>query len=310
MIDLIIPVYNNYQGLLRTLASINLDIFAITVVDDCSKEPINTDFPINYIRLKKNVGPGWARQIGIDDTKNEYISFIDAGDVFLSKEIQQTMKDMTISYPDQDIFWWPFLKEGHISSDLDNHMHGRVYKREFLNKYKIAFCKEGSYANEDIGFNRACRIIATQTNSKIYYPTEPVIDYITDETSLTALNNREFTYKVQNRGLSINSSNAIEIIKANSLDPTAEIHYIAVALYYWFVVTAAERPEFIQEAWSGAKIFYDKYKNEIKLNELVGGNGYMRKCVELRKKVPFQINVLRFANDIWRFEKIPDKYLT
>ena len=310
MIDLIIPVYNNYQGLLRTLSSINLDIFSVTVVDDCSKEAIVTDLPINYIRLKENVGPGWARQIGINNTKNDYISFIDAGDTFISKEIQQTMQDLIVEHPEVDIFWWPFLKEDDLASELDNHMHGRIYKRAFLDEYKIGFCKEGSYANEDIGFNRLCRIIIEQTGRKTFAPKTPAINYIVDETSITSKNNHEFTYNIQNRGLALNSINVIETLKANSLDPSKEIHYIAMALYYWFLVTTADRPEFMQQAWSGAKIFYDKYKDDIKINQLVGGNGYMRKCIDLRKKLPFSINVLRFANDIWHFEKIPTKYLT
>lgn len=47
MIDLIIPYYNNPEGLQRTLASINRDVFYVTVIDDHSSiyipSPINTD---------------------------------------------------------------------------------------------------------------------------------------------------------------------------------------------------------------------------------------------------------------------------
>ena len=36
MIDLIIPYYNNPDGLIHTLDSINKDIFYVTVIDDGS----------------------------------------------------------------------------------------------------------------------------------------------------------------------------------------------------------------------------------------------------------------------------------
>ena len=36
MIDLIIPYYNNPDGLIHTLDSINRDIFYVTVIDDGS----------------------------------------------------------------------------------------------------------------------------------------------------------------------------------------------------------------------------------------------------------------------------------
>jgi hypothetical protein len=42
-------------------------------------------------------------------------------------------------------------------------MHGKVYKREFINKYGITFTPESSYMNEDIGFNRACRLCGKMT---------------------------------------------------------------------------------------------------------------------------------------------------
>ena len=38
MIDLIIPVYKNNEGLKKTIQSINLDIFHVVVVEDGSNE--------------------------------------------------------------------------------------------------------------------------------------------------------------------------------------------------------------------------------------------------------------------------------
>jgi glycosyltransferase involved in cell wall biosynthesis len=38
MIDLIIPYYNNPEGLIQTLNSINTNVFKITIVDDGSND--------------------------------------------------------------------------------------------------------------------------------------------------------------------------------------------------------------------------------------------------------------------------------
>lgn len=310
MIDLIIPVYNNYQGLLHTLMSINLKVFEITVVDDCSNQPIKTTFPINYIRLKQNSGPGQARQVGINNTSNEYIAFIDAGDIFLSQEIQEQMNEKMKSHPEPNILMWSYFHGKERTNEYDNRMHGKIYKRSFLDRYGITFCSESSYVNEDIGFNRACRICTEADNIGINYIDIPVIQQILDANSLTKRNNQEFLYKKQNRGLALNSIHTINIGKKNNINMKEEINMIATSLYYWFLVTAVDRPDCLQDQWSGAKIFYDYFKDEIKATLLISGNAYMKKCLEFRNRLHFPINILRFADEIQKYEILPKKYLT
>ena len=91
MIDLIIPYYNNIDGLKRTLSSIDYTVFRVTIIDDCS--PTNFIYPPNVtvIYNEKNVGPGIGRQIGIENTKNPYLMFLDAGDILLSKSTQRKL---------------------------------------------------------------------------------------------------------------------------------------------------------------------------------------------------------------------------
>lgn len=83
-----------------------------------------------------------------------------------------------------------------------------------------------------------------------------------------------------------------------------------MSLYYWFIRTAAERIEFLPQAWDGAKIFYQKYKKEIQPNQLVGGNAYLKGCLTYRNKLHFPINVLKFAHEILVEENLPSYYLT
>ena len=62
MIDLIIPYYNNPQGIMDTLKSINFNIFNVTIIDDGSTNYLPpTLFGAQVFRYYDNRGPGHAR---------------------------------------------------------------------------------------------------------------------------------------------------------------------------------------------------------------------------------------------------------
>lgn len=227
--------------------------------------------------------------------------FIDTGDIFINNEIQEYIAQVIQANSDEDVISFPYYYKDKITSDTDNRLHGKVYKRSFLNKYNITFALNSSYMNEDIGFNHACRLC-----TDILFMSKPVIRWIQDENSLTQKDNQIALYRDQTRALSLNIIHAIENCKAHNVEIRYEISQIAYALYYWVIRTVIERPKFAQEAWSGAKIFFNTYKDEIHPNQLVGGNAYLKKL--MKYKIP--INILRFINEIENNEIIPDKYLT
>ena len=309
MIDLIIPYYNNPEGLKRTLASIDQNIFYITIIDDNSDQTLWCPNASQVFRYNKNRGPGYARQLGIDKTSNPYIMFIDAGDIFISLEVQTQIKTAIDINPNTNIFSFPYFYNGEVTKETDNRMHGKVYKRSFLEKYNITFPLETSYYDEDIGFNRACRRCTEAEEQPIYYGVLPVLEWIKESNSLSQKDNQIKLYKDQTRALSLASIHTIDILKKNNIDATIEIYQIAVALYYWFIRTAAERSEYIQDAWAGAKIFYDTFKNEIKPNEVAMGNAGIKKCLQYKNKISFPINILRFIHDIEHNLIIPNNYL-
>lgn len=303
MIDLIIPVYKNYEGLIRTIESINFKIFDVTVVDDGSMESYFIEYPLHLIMLEKNIGPGMARQYGIEHTHNPYIMFIDAGDIFISDEAQEEIKNTINTNSSLDFISFQYYHYGELTKETDNRLHGKVYKRSFLEKYGITFSSESSYLNEDIGFNRTCRLCTKMTYFEI-----PVIEQIKDPQSLTQKDNHISLYRDQTNALSLVSIHTIEICNKNNIPVQAEINEIATALYYWFIRTAAERPEFISQAWHGVKIFYNKFFNEIQFNELVVGSIRLKKCLQYKDKISFPINILRFARDIHTYKEIPIWY--
>lgn len=92
MIDVIIPAYNSRDTIIRTLSSIamqlNRDELKVTIVNDGGKdykeivEIFKPLIDVKEIGYEENRGPGYARQFGIDNTKEDFITFIDADDTF------------------------------------------------------------------------------------------------------------------------------------------------------------------------------------------------------------------------------------
>ena len=230
--------------------------------------------------------------------------FIDTGDTFISRssfdEIMRAIKE----HEEADIISFSYLYKGDILNKTSNRMHGKIYKRSFLEKYNITFAPESSYMNEDIGFNRTCRLC---TNNIVYIDL-PIIAWIENENSLTEKDNNITLYRDQTRALSLVSIHSIDICRKNNIEVKEEINQIAISLYYWFVRTAAERPQFIQEAWAGAKIFYDEFQNEIIPNNLLLGNPKIKQCLSYKDRINFPINILRFAHDIQLFNEVPKRY--
>lgn len=310
MIDLIIPYYNNPEGLARTLASINRNVFYVTIVDDSSSiyMPRNIDAD-QVLRYNANRGPGFARQFGLDRTYKPYIMFLDTGDILLSPTMQVQLEYITFEH-EPEMISCLYYHYDQLSKHTDNRLHGKIYKRSFLQKYQISFPLESSYLNEDIGFNRLCNyIIKDKDLLKMEYD-DPLVKQIKDENSLTQKDNQVVLYKDQTRALSLVSIHTIETCRKNNINADIEISQIAIALYYWFIRCAAERPEFIQNAWTGAKIFYNYYSKDIKPNTLYIGTQFIKKCAQYRNQIAFPINILRFVHDIQLNENVPNYYLT
>lgn len=310
MIDLIISYYNNPEGLARTLASINRNVFYVTIVDDSSSiyMPYNVDAD-QVLRYNANKGPGFARQFGLDRTYKPYIMFLDTGDILLSQTMQVQLEYIALEH-EPEMISCLYYHYDQLSKHTDNRLHGKIYKRSFLQKYQISFPLESSYLNEDIGFNRLCNYIIKDKNLLKMEYDDPLVKQIKDENSLTQKNNQIVLYKDQTRALSLVSIHTIETCRKNSINADIEISQIAIALYYWFIRCAAERSEFIQDAWSGAKIFYNYYSKDIKPNTLYIGTQFIKKCAHYRNQIAFPINILRFVHDIQLNENVPNYYLT
>ena len=290
MLDLIIPVYKNKKGLYRTLMSIGTQVsdkVKVTIVDDYSEENYSElielfqkIIPIRILYLKKNSGPGIARQYGLENSKEEYVSFIDCGDTFLTPTTLKEMIDEVEKKPEFQVFSWAHLEEltnreneTILIDSNHNRMHGKIYKRVFLEKHQISFSKEGSRANEDIGFNQAIRIInkVIYNNSIIAHYDNPAVVWKKEGPSIVRENDCAYNFKKQNLGYAINAKHVIDILRKNNItkEQFQDYLYIGMAVcYISYLATLAARREFLEESLAGAFYYYKEIflKNLTEIN--------------------------------------------
>ena len=214
MIDVIIPAYNSHDTIIRTLSSIamqlNREEIQVTIVNDAGKdysEIVNIFKPllnIQEIGYEKNMGPGYARQYGIDHTNNEYIIFIDADDTFYEACSIRTMIKPLKDYDKAKFLISPFVQIGKeigqygaVDPNL-TWVFGHAYKRSFLNAHNIRFTP--TRANEDVGFNAMCNLIAQheygEDGGKVL--SIPTYEWHYNEASITRRGKAEYEYGIYN----------------------------------------------------------------------------------------------------------------
>lgn len=119
-IDIIIPVYNAEKYIEATIDSIKQQSYKdwnLLLIDDCStdntsalcKKYAASDSRIVYVRLGRNGGPSIARNVGIDQSTAEYISFVDSDDAIEPDYLSQLVT--TAETYKADIVWCNYYEE-------------------------------------------------------------------------------------------------------------------------------------------------------------------------------------------------------
>ncbi len=172
MIDVIIPAYNCFKTLDKTLSSLvsqtDMD-FCVTVVDDCSTENIkiiideySKKLDIAYIRNKRNIGCGMSRQVGIDNTTCSHFTFLDSDDMFMPYTVE-VFNSLIKSEPKIEYVHTYFYEQANISGvpvltihqDGFTWCHGKLYNREKVNYFNIRNDEEIQWADDSF-FNSMC----------------------------------------------------------------------------------------------------------------------------------------------------------
>ena len=221
--------------------------------------------------MKKIVDLGYARQYGIDHTKEDFITFIDSDDTFyeacslsmLSKVMKDTSTKFVIS---------PFIQIGKevgqqapISANLV-WLFGHIYRRSFLKEHNIHFTPTGS--NEDVGFNTQCSLIAQhemgEEGGKIL--PIPTYEWHYNEISITRKGNNNYEYGICTPGYIYNLHHAYDVaqregVSLKEIAPSALETAFSCFIYY-NVAVAKQIPESTIKVIEDLSrdFFYDYYK--------------------------------------------------
>ena len=169
MVNLIIPVYKARDTLPQALDSLVAQIkktFIVTIVQDCDEEDYKDiideyrrrGLQIRFVCMPENLGPGCARQYGMDiDAMCDYFMFLDADDMLYPRAIDVLYHEAKLH--NADIVSSGFVGENeHAATFFDvmdtpvTWMHGKIYRAQFLRDNNIRF-KPDIRLNEDSYFN-------------------------------------------------------------------------------------------------------------------------------------------------------------
>ena len=287
-IDVIIPAYNVPDNILfRCLASIACQDIAseleITIVDDASTKQnyakviknFESMFKINLLRYEVNGGPGVARQYGLDNTSNGYVTFIDADDTFNGAfalkalrngiEMNNGLYQMCVGVFDE--IHEEFTPDGNAivmphEGDLV-WMFGKLYRRSFIDKYNIHF-HETSRANEDNGFNRLFQL-CTSDQEQINFINAHVYYWHENLNSITRANDCQYSYGSSERdsfyGYVENMIFAIkEAKKRKPYNGFITMWTVSCLLnvYEYYIECVERAPEHAEQNFKWCKRYYDE----------------------------------------------------
>jgi glycosyltransferase involved in cell wall biosynthesis len=173
MIDVIIPAYNAHSTLERCLLSIANQTIAdkvqVIVVDDKSPnggykqiiDKFSHLLKIKEVTMETNGGPGTARRVGVDNSNNPYMTFIDADDIFLDAFFFEGVLEYLDKTPHCSMVSAGFYEQ-HEDRQVHPHVEdmvwvfGKVYRRLYWQRKGINFSDLRS--NEDLEVNTKIRL--------------------------------------------------------------------------------------------------------------------------------------------------------
>lgn len=209
-VSIIMPIYNAEKYLEKSLDSIlnqsyrNIELILINDGSTDSSKHIcevyqNKDSRVKFIDIE-NSGPGYARNVGIDNAIGDYISFVDADD-WIEVEAIETLLNISI-LNDYDVVSSNHYrvvdeieisknnyKTGELSDTYESfktsssfgYVWGKLYKKSFINKHEIRFSEERKVFLEDTLFN--LKVVAY--NPEYYVLNKPLYYYNIIEDSLS-----------------------------------------------------------------------------------------------------------------------------
>jgi teichuronic acid biosynthesis glycosyltransferase TuaG len=108
LVSIITPSYNSEKFISETIKSVQNQTYSnweMIIVDDCSGDKtveiiqnfMEDDHRIHLIQLNKNSGPAKARNFGIEKISGQFMTFLDADDIWFPEFIQNSIQTINTS---------------------------------------------------------------------------------------------------------------------------------------------------------------------------------------------------------------------
>lgn len=204
--------------------------FIVTVVDDLSPDQEAFDkviqkysdfLTIRVIKNTVNVGPGAARQIGMDaEERCEYFAFLDSDDRLFPQALEVLYREAKLN--NADLVYSDIYVEGEQGKyvlklgENTTWFHGKLYRRQFLKDINLRLDTIDFKYNEDSFFNLCANILAPK---KISIPDEITYLWRDNKKSLTrSMGQQNFIY-VHNHDYFLSQVRAIQFLLNGGITP-------------------------------------------------------------------------------------------
>ena len=272
-IDVIVPAHRAHGTIERTLESLAVqsiagDLDVIIVDDDCPEgdyrdavAPFLSCLDIKLMRLPENLGPGGARQAGIDASGNSFFTCIDADDSFAELSSLEILRSvMTENNAVQRCGGeLVFLDEsGNVirQSGGGVSMDGKIYRRSFIERYGIRF--NDTRANEDFGYNLAVDLLCDNEAERTCTLPNAVVNVHMNPGSITNYGGN-FEWDQRLCGIIDSTIWAVELARKyrpDSDEVSRQVLRVLLITYCYWNIIAIKAPEYADQAWEYAKKYY------------------------------------------------------
>ena len=282
-----IPAYKAESHICDCISSIQIqtikkDLSVIVASDhpEDDYEFLHDRFPdldITILPCEENTGAGLARQRCIDACKTDWITFIDADDIFytpfaletMSRGVAQNVIEVQATFL-QEIENNPQVRAFPMQNIGHPWVFGRLYNTIFLKQNEIRFSE--LRAMEDGEFNWKIRMTIEGTPLLINVVNEPVYLWrIGSEHSITRLGAGDdgipqYNFDLCQTGATIASIRASKFCKKRNPFNGGIDRFVTemmVDKYFTYVECYAKKPVFAEQNFFNAKRFYHECFKEI-----------------------------------------------
>ena len=283
-----IPAYKAQKHIADCLASIQIqtirDQVEVIIATDYPKDDYSAivkrfpDLSITVLPCEKNGGPGQARQRALEAATTNWITFIDADDVFINPlSLETLMNNITNNAIEVQGPFFQEIAAGEAPYRLiprNDVTHpwvfGRLYNINFLKQNKIGF--SDLRAMEDGEFNWKIRMTIEGTPLQINVIEDPIYLWRTgSEHSITRIGIDEngipqYNFDLCQWGATQAAINAIKFCKKSNPFNGSIIRFtteIMVGQYFTYVECVERKPVFAEQNFFNAKRFYHECYKDI-----------------------------------------------